>query len=172
MNRGFTLIELLVSLALFSIVMLVSIGTLLTLVDANRKAQSIASVTNNLHFALDTMARALSTGYNYYCGNGSGTALDCGNGGSRIVFTDDDGVTVIYEVSNGALWRTKSGLTQRLTAQEITVSSAEFIVTGTTRGNGTQPTVTITVQATAGADPETSSTYNLQTTVTQRLLDI
>lgn len=161
-----------VSLALFSVVMLVAIGTLLTLVDANRKAQAISSVTNNLHFAMDTMARALSTGFDFYCGSGSGTVQDCSLGGSRVEFTDDDGVDVVYYLSAGSIWRTKGGVTQRLTADEVEITSMQFIVTGTTRGNGIQPTATIAIQATAGADPGTNTSYNLQTTVTQRLLDL
>ena len=41
MKKGFTLIELMVSLTVFSIVMVVSIGTLLIMIDSNAKAQAL-----------------------------------------------------------------------------------------------------------------------------------
>lgn len=178
---------MLVSLALFIIVMMVSVGTLLTLVDANRKAQAVASVTNNIHFALDTMSRALSTGSDYYCSTGTPSTswvagaerqnctADADN--QWLGFSDDDGDTVIYYKTGTALWRIKDGLAQQLTAPEVTVNDIGFVVTGAKRkseasGDNVQPTVTIMIRATAGFDTETDSTYNLQTTVTQRILDL
>src|SRR3989338_2524865 len=52
-SRGFTLVELIVSIGLFAIVMLISVGALLALTGANRKAQALQSVMNNLNVALD-----------------------------------------------------------------------------------------------------------------------
>ena len=43
-KKGFTLIELMVSITIFSIVMLISVGALLSIIDANRKDQSLKSV--------------------------------------------------------------------------------------------------------------------------------
>jgi prepilin-type N-terminal cleavage/methylation domain-containing protein len=181
-KAGFTLIELLVSLALFSIIVMISIGTLLSLVDANRQAQSLTSISNNLNFALDTMARSIGTGYDYYCGSGtvgsgwsSGSTRDCAANEANqwLRFIDDDGDTVTYYAQGGALWRIKNSTTQRLTAPEITIDAAGFFVTGTARGSDTvQPTVTILIQATAGPDPDTSTQFNVQTTVAQRILDL
>lgn len=182
-HAGFTLVELLVSLALFSIVVMISIGTLLSLVDANRQAQNLTSVANNLNFAVDAMARSISTGTDYYCGSGavgngwsSGSARDCASSESDqwLRFEDDDGDTITYYMQSGALWRIKGGTTQRLTAPEIVVDATGFVVTGTARGGNTvQPTVTIMIQATAGGgDAATDSTFSVQTTVTQRVLDL
>lgn len=181
-QRGFTLIELLVSLALFSIIVMISIGTLLSLVDANRQAQSLTSVTNNLNFALDSMARALSTGSDYYCGSGtvgsgwsSDATRDCtaNQGNQWLRFVDDDGTVVTYYAQGGSLWRIKDSATQRLTAPEITINAVGFVVSGSARSSNTiQPTATIMIQATAGSDATTDSTFNVQTTVTQRILDI
>ena len=70
--RGFTLVELMVSLTIFSIVMMVSTGTLLVLIDVNAKAQALYSATSNLSFALDSMTREMRTGYHYYCDDSNG----------------------------------------------------------------------------------------------------
>src|SRR3989344_7842968 len=66
-DKGFTLIEVVVSVALFSIVMVVCVTALLALVNANRKAQALQSVMNNLSIALDDMARNVRMGTNYHC---------------------------------------------------------------------------------------------------------
>ena len=77
-SRGFTLIEMLVSVALFAIVMLIAGSTLLSLVYANRKAQALQSVMNNLNISLDDMVRNVRMGSNYRCGSQEGT--DCASG--------------------------------------------------------------------------------------------
>ncbi len=99
-QKGFTLIEMLVSISLFSIVMMISVGTLLTLVDANRKAQNVSTITTNLHFALDLMSRTIRTGTNYYCGDSIPVSYvstsNCPYGGRVIAFKDQNGVLTAY----------------------------------------------------------------------------
>lgn len=176
-KRGFTLIELLVSLALFAVVMMVSIGALLTLVDANRKAQALKSVTNNLNFAMDSMTRTLRTGYDYHCGSGwsEGSTADCASGDTELTFVDDNGDTVRYYLDEDAqaiMRRINGGVAERMTAPEARIEEARFFVRGTTRGDEEQPQVTILIQGTAGTAPETETSFNIQTTVVQRILDI
>jgi len=65
-NRGFTLIEMIVSLALFTVVAVVSIGALLKIMDANRKSITLKTVTNNINFALESMTREMRVGTQYY----------------------------------------------------------------------------------------------------------
>lgn len=69
---GFSLIELMVSLTVFSITMLISVGTLLILIDLNAKAQAMYSSTTNLSFMLDSMTREIRMGYHYYCYDAGG----------------------------------------------------------------------------------------------------
>lgn len=74
-GRGFTLIEMLVSVAIFTVVMVIALGALLSLSEADRKAQTISAAVNNLSFAVDSISRLLRTGINYHCGQ-SGTLTD------------------------------------------------------------------------------------------------
>ena len=82
-NRGFTLIEMLVSVAIFTIVMVVALGALLSLSEADRKAQTINAAVNNLSFAVDSMSRLIRTGLDYDCGASDNTVTpiqrDCIN---------------------------------------------------------------------------------------------
>lgn len=64
---GFTLIEMLVSLALYTVVVTISVGSLLVLVDGNTRVQGDQSVMTTLTFAMDSMTREIRTGRSYYC---------------------------------------------------------------------------------------------------------
>jgi len=48
-----------------------SVGTLLVLIDANGRAQSMQLVMTNLSFTVDSMTREIRTGFNWYCGSDS-----------------------------------------------------------------------------------------------------
>lgn len=175
-DRGFTLIEVLVSVALFAIVMMVSVGTMLTLVDANRKSQSLKSVVNNLNFSVDSMARTIRTGYQYHCGE-SGSISDpqnCQNGDTYIALIDDRGDTVEYRydaVDQKIERRVEGGSWLAFTAPEVQVEDMLVYVTGADTGDNVQPTVTISVRGRAGVKDTVASTFNVQTTVTQRTLN-
>ncbi len=64
---GFTLIEIIVSISIFTVVMLVTMGALLTLNDSSRKAQALRTVIDNLNFAVEDMNRKIRTGDSYHC---------------------------------------------------------------------------------------------------------
>lgn len=79
-NKGFTLIETLVSLALFTIVLVIAAGTVVSVIDINKRNQAISSVVNNLNYSIDSMVRDIKTGYLYKCNyegsNGNKTISD------------------------------------------------------------------------------------------------
>src|SRR3989344_6982804 len=88
-SRGFSLVEMVVSVALFAIIMLVAVGALLSLVDANRKARALESVMNNLNISLDSMIRAMRMGTTYNCGGTlipSAVGADCPVGDDLFSF--------------------------------------------------------------------------------------
>ena len=108
-KTGFTLVEIIVALGLFTIVMFVATGALLSIVSVNKKAQAQQSAINNLNFALENMTRSLRTGYNYHCelsaqnqnggwidpvvwnvNGGDISPNDCGDG-EEIIFESDTG---------------------------------------------------------------------------------
>lgn len=179
-SHGFSLVELLVSVALFTIVMTVSVGTLLVLINANQKAQSLTSVINNLNFGLESMSRSIRTGLLYNCTNSIPSTLplgvaNCPSGGAGLVLTNDTGGRLAYRynstrknierrIGNGSLWIA-------LTAPEVVIDDVLFYVTGTVAGDTIQPTVTISIRGHAGTKTSTDSSFNVQTTLTQRLLD-
>jgi len=81
-TSGFTLIEMIVSLAVFSVVVTISVGALLMLVASNRQLQDEQAVLANLSFVVDSMTREIRTGTNYYCD--SQNALNAGPNGRKL----------------------------------------------------------------------------------------
>ncbi len=67
LRQGFTLIETLVSLAIFSIVMVVAGGIILSVISSNKQNQAINGVVNNLNYSIESMVRDIKTGYTYRC---------------------------------------------------------------------------------------------------------
>lgn len=166
-QKGFTLVEMIVAIFVFSVVMVVSTGALVSIIGANRKAQSVKSVMNNVAFSLDSMTRALRVGTDYDCGVSS-----CASEGSEsLTFTDVDGREVQYRFneSSNQIERDIDGAGfQALTAPEVTVDRLMFYVDGV-ESDG-QPRVLIVVGGRAGVG-KSETVFNIQTLVSQRSLD-
>jgi prepilin-type N-terminal cleavage/methylation domain-containing protein len=184
-HTGFSLIELMVSVALFSVVMMVSIGSLLALADANRKAQALQSVMNNLNTAIDGMVRSIRMGTVYHCGNfGSyDTARSCDNGDTLIAFeayggdtgTGADQWAYWYDANTKRLYKSENaGGTQfALTAPEVQIDSATFYVVGAESTDRIQPKAVIVLRGTAGGtSAKTRTTFTVQSTAVQRAIDV
>lgn len=216
-KQGFTLVEMIVSLAIFSIVVTVSVGALLVLVGTNQQLQGEQSVMTNLSFALDSMTREIRTGSGYYCisdtsnvnvGNGrvfnSSSDLDnaltdpqsqlpitqdCQNGnqdsrrfhglaivegGDSITDASDRILYFFDSVEKKIYRRVGNGSAESIVSSGIVIEELEFFVTGTTPqslGDNVQPTVTLFIKA-KEKDLPTAKPYYLQTTITQRTLDV
>ncbi|MEK7646088.1 MAG: type II secretion system protein [Patescibacteria group bacterium] len=79
-SSGFTLVEMIVSLGIFAVVATVSLGALVHIVSANKKAQTLQSAITNLNFALETMSREMRVGSTYFCSDyGVGDIVDENN---------------------------------------------------------------------------------------------
>lgn len=188
-NNGFSLIEMLVAVALFSGVMLIGVGALLSLIDANRKAQAINSVMNNLNFAIENISRNVRVGTTYHCEPNASpvpvnidTPKDCVNGGKLFAFEasngdpEDKSDQVIYRLKDNVLEKSinggAAGTFVSIIAPEVSIKKFVFYVDGTSSSDNMQPRVVIVIQGTAGISEKTKTEFNLQTTISQRVLDI
>jgi prepilin-type N-terminal cleavage/methylation domain-containing protein len=165
LQKGFTLVEIMVSLAIFSVVMVVALGAFLKIVDVNKRAQSIESAVNNLNFTMEAMSRELRTGSQYTPGQNS------------IVFigkytTDVVPLPVYYGyrlVVGGKIQRAVPSTTLPLqyidaTAANVNVRTLSFTVT-----NHSMPIVLIYMAGEVGLVEKAKATFDLQTSVSQRL---
>lgn len=159
-TRGFTLIEFIVAVGIFTVVMIIAIGALLSMVDASRKTESLKSVVNNMNFAMEGMVRRIRTGSNY-----------SGSGGD-ISFDDQDGNTVIYRLDNGVIQRrVEGGVFTPITSPEVAVEQLSFTVIGQNPSDHVQPKVLIVIRAHVGEQKDTRTDFNIETLVSQRITD-
>jgi prepilin-type N-terminal cleavage/methylation domain-containing protein len=170
-KKGFTLIELMVSVTIFAIVMVISMGAILTVVDGNKKNQTMQVAINNLNFAVESMTRSIKTGYDY----------DVQDVCRRIrlkVSEDQDGDgqddTVNYyieEHENGNdglyIYNEDTDYSGFITAPDLNIT--EFCFHDSIGG---QPALGIVIQGEATGSKEGLTTrFNLYTSVTQRQVD-
>ncbi len=172
-KRGFLLVEMLVSIALFSVVIVVAIGALLSVVEASRKAQAVKTVSNNLAFALETMARNMRMGRNISCSTTNTTLDSCPNGGSAVTFVSEEGEVVTYRFRGSRLERRVglSGQFVPLTAPEVRIVSAVFRVDGVSRTDREQPRVLMNIKGQAGVGGRGEVDFNIQSMISQRVVD-
>lgn len=165
------------AVSLFLVVMIISMGAILGIFDANKKAESSKIVMDNLNFAVETMSREIRFGKNYHCGSSGNITLpqSCANGGdSFISFLSSDGVQTVYKLNGTSIEKSIDGGNTYLavTAPEIKINSLLFIVVGANPPPDTlQPKVLIKISGTAGAKSNTTTSFTLETLASQRIID-
>ena len=194
---GFTLLEMLVAVTLFTVITTMSIGSLVTVFDANRKTQSLRTVMENLNFTMEGMSREIKFGTEYYCRDSSeiqtlasissmetarstagAGAGDCSDK-NAIAFKSQTGHYLRYTFnsvnSSGLIEQSiDGGSFTSITAPEIDITRLAFFVLGSSSTDNYQPRTTISISGhtgLTGSGTNTDSSFNIQTTVSQRELD-
>lgn len=188
MKRGFTLFEMIVAIGVFSIIVVISLGSFLTITNAQKKAVSFRAVQDNLNFALEMMSKSIRVGFNYSClddttmpsqlSDYTYNISDCSSGGNVFIFQaiDKNGsqITKAYRI-NGKQIETASPETNNyfipLTSNDVEITKGSFYVDGAPSSDGKQPRVTIVLTGAAGKAGKIQSEARLQTTISQRKLD-
>lgn len=179
---------MMVSVSIFSIVMVMAVGALLSIVDANRKAQGQQNTFDNLDSVLENMSRNIRVGTYYRCIPGAysnasiETPQDClSPGGAAFAFESNVGASgnpndqIIYRLNGTQIERSVNGGTTfvPMTSPEIIIDGLTFYVRGSSPlPNTLQSTVVISLYGHVGTNAKTRVDFNLQTTITQRLFDI
>ena len=196
-NKGFTLIEMLVSLALYTIVAVIAVGTLLVLIGGNSQSTGDQAVVTSLSYALDSMTRDIRTGTQYYCGtaaqatssailNSTTTVRNCSTPSAGFSFRESGTSTtngksnnrIAYYYLANQLWRqVGANPAEAMLGDDIKVTAVNFFTSGASPlhispfGEIYQPTVTIIIDAIA-VSTSNPRPFTIQTTITQRELDI
>lgn len=183
LNSGFTLIEMMVALAVFMVVMTITLAAFLNIVDIQKKTEAFRKVNDNLNFSMEMMMREIREGWGYCDGS-----CDV-EGQESFTFTSRaEKKEVTYSlnisnlkdqyvercVSNGSC----GGSGQRITSGDVNITDLNFTVSGASPGpnnGGTdteQPRVTISISGeSGGAKKKIKTKLDLQATVSQRKID-
>ncbi len=199
-EKGFTLVETLVSLSLFSVVLLITGGVIVSIIGINRKNQAISSVVSNLNYSIDSMIRDIKTGYAYRCDYKGintvdevkktlGVSKKCDHSLTLISTISGTDTVVKYELipspdNNNYIQKT----TYNIPAESI---PAQYAITDKVNVNIDklvfdvkipaaldqknqlslygQPSVFVVIKGESGAENVESSSFFVQTLVSQRL---
>jgi len=187
-SSGYTILETMIAISLFLVVVTVGMNSLLSANVLHQKSQDMRSIMDGLNFMMEDMSRNIRTGYNFRCindGNYSSnltTAKSCsfGNGfafenalGSSLSASDQwvykiESSNISKSVDSGTTW---SQLNQ---SPEVVISPVSgFSVLGAEApaGDNQQPFVIIKLIGTI-TYKNISTSFSIQTSVSQRLVDI
>ncbi|PIR70048.1 MAG: hypothetical protein COU46_03585 [Candidatus Niyogibacteria bacterium CG10_big_fil_rev_8_21_14_0_10_42_19] len=183
-GKGFTLVEMIVAVGLFIVVVTLILTSVLGVIDFQRKAVAVQNAQNNLNFALEIASKEIRTGFNYYCGFSAfdipaGGAIDiiprsCSGGGAAITFTNYKLDKITYRFLSGRIERIVNDLQILvLTSNNVDIDPdiSKFFVIGAEDIGVSQPRVTIVLKATSGYKDKTKEIFNLQTTISQLLIN-
>lgn len=164
-QKGFTLVEMVVSLGVFSLVMVVAMGAFLKITEVNKRAQNIKNAVNNINFTLEAMSRELRTGSEYEL---SGT--------EQITFIGSyhpSGAPIYhsYRRSNNRIQRGTSLTKPVSTFADMTSAGVNIKTMSFTRTDNDYDRVNILIQGEAGSIERLKTSFEVQTTVSQRLTD-
>lgn len=183
LQRGFSLIEMLVATSIITIVMLTAIGSVITIQDANRKAQAVRAVIDNLNGAMENISRKIRTGSTYHCGEPPNlpiiTAFDCPNDpgyGTAFAFMSAEDFDVngesqplVYKLVGTTIQYYSPAFGSKylpLIDPRVKIESLRFYV----HTASTHPSVLITMKGSITlTKPPVSVPFNIQTTISQYL---
>lgn len=200
-QQGFSLIELMVSLSVFAIVMTISVGTILIMIDVNAKAQALFSSTTNVSFALDNITREIRTGHHYHCSisteqssifeaNASADHFNLDEtsnctSGNTILFTREKdnersgyALRVNDDTGVGTIHQFNSvNKWIPITSDDVDIDTFELVVSNTEpyyggSSNTDQPVVNLLIMGKLLNGLDVSTDFSVQTHVVQRRLDI
>lgn len=188
-KKGFSLVEMLVAIAIFMSIMVIAVSSLLSIIDANRKAQTIKSTIDSVTFAIEDISRNMRSGTDYMCmlQDGSFSKVCSLSGSSAIQYTDNTNTIVTYRF-NGTIANpvpTSPGIITRkigslavedIISQDtgINITNMKFYVIGSENETNpnmslrTQPRVIVTASGLITLKGGGSTTFNLQTNISQR----
>ncbi len=185
-NRGFTLIEIMVSVSIFSIIIFIVIGSIMTVFNESRKSQAMQTVMDNLNSTVESMTRTIRFGSTYHCDINSGdinTTQDCGTSGAPVAAANSfavkfNNVVNIFKLDpgTGRIQQSRNGGASYyyITGSDLVIDKLMFYVSGTTNysgGDTRQPLVTIVIEGHSGSKVESQYSFSMQTSVSQRVFD-
>lgn len=180
-TRGVLLLDTLVAITLFSVIIVIVVGALASLIDANQKTRAIRTVVDNGNAALESMGRAIRSGTDYHCGTAIpyDTKIECPDGGPSIFAfegaggdpEDPDDQIVFWQDGDRVVRSLASGADpQPITGEDVIVERLSFQTINFEGYADQQPKVLITLVLRAGTGKaKTDTTFTLQTTVAERV---
>ena len=162
-QKGYLVIELLVAMTLFSVIVVIAIGSFVNVLKTQRQVAALSAAESNLNVVFEQMTREIRTGYSF-------TQSSIGDG---LTFTNAEGKTITYALGDGddVLKKTVDGKTLAVTGDNVVVEYFKVYFRGNVVGDTWNPRVTISVGIHSKDASLRENVLNLQTTISARKAD-
>ena len=186
MSKGYTLIEILVAVAIFTIVVAAPTGFLVGSLKGQIKSLASQKLLDNTSYALEYISRSLrmakkelSTNPLSACLLQDSTILYGSNyqitrSETGLKFINYKGECQEFFLEGGRLKESKNELENYLTSEDLEIISLKFNLLGEGQDDTDQPRVTLflDIKGGKGQKPELQPEIKIQTTLSQRNLDV
>lgn len=189
---GYTIIETMIAVSLFIIIVMAGMGALLNANLLHNKSANMRSILDSLSFMVEDISRNMRVGKNYYCieSGDSRIKVDVPKSGPNclgVAFETsigdpaNDNDQWVYYIRNGKLFKSTVGPYDtganftELNPDEVvldTVSGFSVLGAEGLPGNSQQPLVVIRLSGKITLQNGVTTPFSLQTSVSQRLVDI
>ncbi len=177
-HRAFTLVELLVATAVFAIVIGIISGIFISGIQQQRRVLISQFLLDQTSFVLEYMSRALRMAAKDLTGSciPAGSNYQLTYGGSGLKFKNhlrnDDCQEFFLQDGQLKYWKQSTGETLPLTPNKLEITQLKFNLSGESQNDNLQPAVTIFLNIKGKDITMGELTLKIQTTVSQRAIDI
>ena len=177
-SKAFTLIEMLVAVTVFTLVIGSTTGLFISAIRSQAKALAAQKLLDETSFVMEYTSRFLRMARKELaaptaCLSSSGLNYETNLAGDRIIFINSQDVCQEFYLDAGRLKEDRNGVFfGELTSNKLEITSLQFNLSGATQPptEYLQPRVTIsmTIRKAGATKPE----IKIQTTISQRNLDV
>jgi len=163
-KKGFSLIEMIVAVAVFTVVVIIAMGTYLNASSLQRRAVAARALNDNLSFAFEVITREIRDGHDFFFS------------GNQIDFKNNFECDISYYLLGGKLYRYGSLDTsisclnpedRPLTSSEIEINNLEFNLAFDNPSN-LRKMIIINMNGFINLEKGDEYEFNLQTAATQQ----
>ena len=186
-TKGYTLIEIMVAVGIFFAIIAAPSGFFVGSLKGQQRALASQELLDNVSYALEYISRSLRMAKKddieikgitcNCCPSGDRVNYEVTDQSQRIIFRNyDNKCQEFYLDDGGRLKESKDGVINYLTSDDLEVVSLQFTVVGESQFDdpSLQPKVTLflEVKGNRGSDPSLQPVIKIQTTISQRNLDV
>ena len=172
--RSFTLIEVLVSVSIFSLIMVILAGVFVSAFKVQKRSLAKGEMLNQVSYALEYIGRALRMAKKDLEGSciSAKSNYEITHGGQGIKFQNYKGECQEFYLEDTILRENKNGVIANLTSPDLEISSFRINPHGWDQDDNFQPRITLFLEIKTKNQAGGASQLKIQTTLSQRNLDV